>query len=79
MAFDGSQETTSGERSLTPRDERLLSVEDLATYLDVPIKTIYAWRHHKSGPSGIRIGKHLRFRWSEVERWLAELATQDTH
>ena len=54
-------------------------VQDLAAYLDVPVKTIYAWRHRSTGPRGFRVGRHLRFRWADVEEWLAELAAEDGH
>lgn len=76
MALGGQQHIPFDERPGAPRDDQLLSVEDLAEYLDVPVKTIYSWRHHKTGPSGIRIGKHLRFRWSDVEQWLTDLRTE---
>ena len=50
--------------------DRLLTVEDLAEYLDVPVATIYAWRYRGEGPPGFRVGRHLRFRWIDVERWV---------
>ena len=50
--------------------DRLLTVEDLADYLDVPAATIYAWRYRRRGPPGFRVGRHLRFRWSDVEHWI---------
>lgn len=50
--------------------DRLLTVEELANYLDVPVATIYAWRHRRQGPLGFRVGKHLRFRWSDIEQWI---------
>ena len=53
----------------------LLTVDELADYLQVPAKTIYAWRHKNSGPPGIRVGRYVRFRASDVESWLAGLAT----
>jgi excisionase family DNA binding protein len=59
--------------------DRLLTVQDLADYLDVPVATIYAWRYHRRGPPGFRIGKHLRFRWSDVERWIEDRITQTSH
>ena len=59
--------------------DRLLTVEDLADYLDVPVATIYAWRYRRQGPPGFRIGKHLRFRWSDVERWIEDRITQTSH
>jgi excisionase family DNA binding protein len=50
--------------------DRLLTVEELANYLDVPVATIYAWRHRRQGPPGFRVGKHLRFRWSDIQQWI---------
>lgn len=52
--------------------DRLLSVEELADYLEVPVKTIYTWRHRNTGPQGFRVGKHLRFRWHDVQAWVAQ-------
>lgn len=52
--------------------DRLLSVEELADYLEVPVKTIYTWRHRNTGPKGFRVGKHLRFRWRDVQAWVAQ-------
>ncbi len=52
--------------------DRLLSVEDLAAYLDIPVATIYAWRYRRQGPPGFRVGRHLRFRREDVERWISE-------
>ncbi len=57
--------------------DRLLSAQELARYLEVPVKTIYTWRHHKTGPQGFRVGKHLRFRWRDVESWLADLIAEE--
>lgn len=56
---------------------RLLTVQDLADYLDVPVATIYAWRYHRQGPPGFRVGRHLRFRWSDVEQWISDRLTAD--
>ena len=50
----------------------LLSAQQLADYLEVPLATIYAWRHRGEGPPGFRAGKHLRFRWADVERWITD-------
>ncbi len=50
--------------------DRLLTVEELADYLGVPVATIYAWRYRGEGPPGFRVGRHLRFRQSDVEQWI---------
>jgi excisionase family DNA binding protein len=57
--------------------DRLLTVEDLADYLEVPTATIYAWRYRRQGPPGFRVGKHLRFRWSDIEQWISDRLTAD--
>lgn len=49
---------------------RLLTVEDLAEYLGVPVATVYAWRYHRQGPPGFRVGRHLRYRFTDVEKWI---------
>lgn len=60
--------TTGGAR------EPLLSVTDLASFLGVPVGTIYAWRKTGRGPRALRVGRHLRFSQSDVDTWLAEQA-----
>ena len=59
--------------------DRLLTVEDLAEYLDVPMATVYAWRYRRQGPPGFRVGRHLRFRWSDVEGWIQDRIAQTRH
>jgi excisionase family DNA binding protein len=48
----------------------LLSIDELADYLGVPIKTIYEWRQTGRGPVGIRMGRHLKFAVSDVRAWI---------
>lgn len=48
----------------------LLSPQQLADYLGVPVRTVYAWNHQGTGPTPIRVGKHVRYRPSEVDAWL---------
>ena len=50
--------------------DRLLSIDEVSTYIDIPKNTLYRWRVDGKGPRGIRMGKHVRFRRSEVEAWL---------
>lgn len=54
-------------------ESKLLSPEDLAQFLQVPLQTIYGWRYQRKGPPAIKVGKHLRFRRADVEQWLDEL------
>ena len=48
----------------------LFTAADLAAYLDVPVATLYAWRCRGEGPIGFRVGKHLRYRRSDIEAWI---------
>ena len=48
----------------------LLSIDELAEYLGVPIRTIYDWRQTGHGPCGIRVGRHLKFAVSDVMAWV---------
>ncbi|MDQ3095598.1 MAG: helix-turn-helix domain-containing protein [Actinomycetota bacterium] len=52
------------------QDKKLWSVDDLAEYVGVPVATVYRWSSRGDGPPGYRVGRHLRFRPVEVERWL---------
>lgn len=52
-----------------PAGERLWTAADVAAYLGVPVKTVYAWRSRGRGPKGFRIGKHLRWRVATVFEW----------
>jgi excisionase family DNA binding protein len=55
---------------------RLLSPDELASYLGVPRATVYRWRSRREGPCGIRVGRHIRYRLEEVDRWLDERQEQ---
>lgn len=50
--------------------EGFISPEALAELLGIPIRTIYSWRSRGLGPPPYRIGKHVRFRLEDVDRWL---------
>lgn len=50
--------------------EPLVSMQDLADTFGVPLLTVRRWRKYGKGPKGYRIGKHVKFRMSEVEAWL---------
>jgi predicted DNA-binding transcriptional regulator AlpA len=51
-----------------------LSPEQFGELIDVPVATIYAWRHKAYGPRPIKVGRHLRYKRADVERWLDSLS-----
>jgi excisionase family DNA binding protein len=60
----------------TPTDEwglePLMDVAELASYLGIPLSTVYDWRVHGKGPTAYRFGKHLKFAVSDVRAWIAQ-------
>jgi excisionase family DNA binding protein len=51
---------------------QLMSPSEVADWLGVSISTVYHWGQTGSGPTSFRVGKHLRYRREDVERWLAD-------
>jgi excisionase family DNA binding protein len=57
----------------------LLSPDEVADFLGIPVKTLYQWRYKRVGPQGLRIGRHLRDRPADVDAWLREVAERGHH
>jgi Helix-turn-helix domain len=43
----------------------------VAEYLGVPQATLTQWRYLGKGPRWRKVGRHVRYDWPSVERWLA--------
>ena len=63
--------------SATTGARRLATPTEVATYLQVPVRTLYTWRYHRKGPWAHRVGRHLRYRWEDVGRGLRQLRPAD--
>jgi predicted DNA-binding transcriptional regulator AlpA len=46
-----------------------LTPVELAAMFAIPVETIYAWKYRKVGPPAHKIGRHLRYRLTEVNAW----------
>jgi excisionase family DNA binding protein len=57
--------------------EPVLTTSELAEYLGVHVQAIYDLRTDGRGPAGIRVGREIRFRVSDVLRWLDALHEPD--
>jgi len=57
-------------RNSLAADHAMLTPQELSNLLAVPLATIYRWRTRGEGPEGFRVGRHVRFRLEDVERWL---------
>ncbi|MFG1640582.1 helix-turn-helix transcriptional regulator [Amycolatopsis sp. NPDC049252] len=53
--------------------DQLWSVEDVAAYLRVPVKTLYQWKWRGEGSPVSKVGRHLRYDAALVRAWVAGL------
>lgn len=60
------------ERAVPPD---LMTLLEVAEELRVPVSTVRGWRTRRLGPPGFRVGRHVRYRRADVDRWLDEQAT----
>lgn len=66
--------STSEGQAMT---ERHLSMSDLAEREGVPLQTVRVWRTKGYGPRGMTVGRHVRYRLSEVIAWEDALVEAD--
>jgi excisionase family DNA binding protein len=59
---------------MTTKMTTLLTQDQLADYLQIPVRTIEGWRFRQYGPRALRMGKHVRYRESDVQAWIDEEA-----
>jgi len=61
-----------------PRDNEILTIEDVASYLRLTPQTIYRWAQEKRIPA-VKLGKEWRFRRSIIDAWLdAQIVGDDS-
>ena len=49
----------------------LASPTEVAAYLSKPPKTLAEWRSRGIGPRYHVVGRDVRYRWADVDEWLA--------
>lgn len=57
---------------MTPQPIPLMTIDELAAYLNVRPATIRAWRLNGTGPTPIRVGGSLRWRQADVDAWITD-------
>lgn len=60
-----------GQQQSDPLLENLWSTKRLSEFLDVPAMTIKDWCYKRQIPF-VKVGRHVRFRPSDVQKWLEE-------
>ncbi|MDH6461775.1 putative DNA-binding transcriptional regulator AlpA [Micromonospora sp. A200] len=48
----------------------LATPEEVAQYMQKPVRTLEQWRYRGIGPRFSKVGRDVRYRWSDVEKWL---------
>lgn len=56
-------------------DDELLTIQEVAETIRVPVTTLRFWRSQGMGPRGFRVGRSVRYWKSEIFGWLDELET----
>ena len=57
-----------------PSRKPLAKPEEVADYIGKPKRTLEQWRYLGVGPKFVKVGRDVRYRWSDVEAWLDENA-----
>jgi nitrogen PTS system EIIA component len=58
-----------------PPQDTLMTLSDVAKYLQVAERTVYLWAQQNSMPS-FKLGNVWRFRRSDLDRWIEERKLQ---
>jgi excisionase family DNA binding protein len=53
-------------------EQQFLSPRELAKYLGISLSAIVAYRTDGNGPAYLKVGRLVRYRISDVEKWLDE-------
>ncbi|MER7459212.1 helix-turn-helix domain-containing protein [Micromonospora sp. NPDC126480] len=53
----------------------LATSAEVADYLGVPVATLDQWSYRGTGPRFSKVGRHRRYRWADVEKWLDNQAS----
>jgi excisionase family DNA binding protein len=48
------------------------TAEEVAQKLHITLRTLYQWRVDGKGPRGVKVGRQLLFKPSDVEAWIDE-------
>ncbi len=56
----------------THQAEEILTLDDVANLLKVPVATLRKWRVARTGPAAFRLGKYVRYKRSSIDQFIAE-------
>ena len=56
---------------------RLMTPRELSAYLGVPSATLANWRYQGYGPPFVKVGRQVRYRIDDLDRWLKVSGSDD--
>lgn len=63
---------TTDDRTPDDAFEDLLTLREVAQILRVPEATLRYWIHKGTGPTHLKIGRHIRYPRPALQRWMRE-------
>jgi excisionase family DNA binding protein len=57
-------------------EDQWLTIYELASELQIPVKSLRAWRLRGTGPTAVKIGRHVRYRRADVDAWIGRLQAE---
>lgn len=60
----------------TVKDDDLLTIDEVAEMLRIPVATLRYWRHLGEGPQGFKVGRRVVYWRHAVRHWLQEQCVQ---
>jgi predicted DNA-binding transcriptional regulator AlpA len=66
-----SEESKRSAAAVASPSEALWGIAEVSAFLKVPEATVRRWRFYGTGPTGVRIGRHVRYEPSDVRAWWA--------
>lgn len=64
-AQDGREAVAGG------RMEQMATARDVADVIGIPEHTLAQWRSQGKGPDYVKAGRHVRYEWRDVKKWIA--------
>lgn len=64
--------STARHRDDNHADDEMLSIDEAAAFLRVPVATMRYWRYSGDGPFSFTVGRHVRYWHSDLVLWRAE-------
>lgn len=58
------------DQAIVRLPDDLLTTSEVAEHVRVPFKTVVGWRSKGTGPVFVRYGRHVRYRWADVQQWV---------